>query len=82
MLPAIMAPSIPIVAIVGSLIIKAKKLKVQSLSTQERKQIQQLIQENNELRTRIGHLETIVAEVDLDYLKLKAPASTDKRLDR
>jgi phage shock protein B len=72
--------SIPLVAILSGTYLKAKKLKGSTLTDEERQQIREVLAENKKLQSRVENLETIVAEVDLDLLKIGSTSGSDRQI--
>lgn len=59
--------SVPLSAIIGSYYYKIEKLRVQNgqtVPTEERQLLKQLLAQNLELKERVQNLETIVTELD------------------
>jgi len=77
---AILALSIPIVAIVGHYYLKLKEMesKQKGLSQKDEDIITKLIAENQELKERIGNLEEIVTSLDKDLISLHSKTKLDR----
>jgi hypothetical protein len=70
LLAIFMVFSVPLSAIGGFIYLRAKKMAMQSLNTEERQVLLELKAENAELRRRMQNLEVIVADPDESVLKL------------
>lgn len=71
-IPAILALSIPIVAIVGHYYLKLKEMESKSkgFSQKDEDTLKKIIAENQELKERITNLEEIVTSLDKDLISL------------
>ena len=79
-LAIVMIFSIPLVAILSDHFLKMKKLKVHggdTLSVKDKKKIQQLLNENADLRHRVENLETIISDPDALALNQATSGSSD-----
>lgn len=77
----IMVFGIPMSAIIGSYYVKVQKLKLQGgggggLSNADRKKVQALMAENENLRRRVENLEEIAS--DPDFIKISGTADESK----
>jgi uncharacterized protein YlxW (UPF0749 family) len=63
------------VAIIANAYVKVQKMKTEGLSNGEKQillnKINQLEQENTQLKSRVENVETIVGGIDIEILKLK-----------
>ena len=66
--------SIPLAAIIGSYILKCKKLEFDKggLTNDDKLKIDKILNENQQLRGRVENLESIVTTFDKELLMLKA----------
>lgn len=76
-LAIIMIFGIPIVAIVGGIWLKGKKLSQNQLTGEDKQLLTKIVQENEELKRRMENMEMIVSEVDTDLIKLNAHSKND-----
>lgn len=70
----IIAVSIPLIAVLGSYILKYKKLILDQggLTNDDKLKIDKIVNENQQLRGRVENLESIVTTFDKELLMLKA----------
>lgn len=74
--------SIPLSAIIGSYVMKYKKMELDKggLTNEDKLKIDKIVNENQQLRERVGNLESIVTTFDKELLMLKA--SDDNETDK
>lgn len=65
--------SIPLSAIIGSYFMKYKKMQLDQggLTNEDKLKIDKIVNENQQLRERVGNLESIVTTFDKELLMLK-----------
>jgi uncharacterized protein YlxW (UPF0749 family) len=73
--------AIPLSAIIGTFYLKAQKLKLErgGVSSEEAQLIKRALVENQDLKQRVGNLESIITSMDKEILALKASDSDDQR---
>ena len=71
-LAILMIFGIPLSAIIGSYIIKYKKIQAGSITSEDKEKIEAVLRENKELKARLNNVETIVGEIDMDLLRLES----------
>ena len=69
-----MLASIPLSAIIGSYVMKYKKMTLEGggLTNEDKLKIDKILNENQQLRGRVENLESIVTTFDKELLMLKA----------
>jgi hypothetical protein len=84
--PEIIAPimvfAIPLSAIIGSFYVKIQKMRLEQakLNDEDTRLIKRALIENQELKERVGNLETIITGLDKEILALKALDSDKERV--
>jgi hypothetical protein len=72
-----------IIAIIANAYVKVQKMKIEGLGTGDGKllldRINQLEKENAQLKDRVGNMEIIVGDIDIDLLKISSNSSLEKR---
>ena len=71
------------IAIIANAYIKVQKMKIEGLNTGDGKllldKVNQLEKENAQLKERIGNVEVIIGDIDMDLLRVGSGASLEKR---
>lgn len=72
-----------IIAIIANAYIKVQKMKIEGLNTGDGKllldRVNQLEKENAQLKERVGNVEVIVGDIDIDLLKIGGGSAAGKR---
>lgn len=83
--PEVMVFLVPITVIGGYYLLEIQKQKVKlaevnkGTNEQDPKVVQQLVQENREVKERLGNLEAIITSMDQELLSLKASGQDSDR---
>ncbi|MCU0437864.1 MAG: hypothetical protein MUC49_08095 [Raineya sp.] len=78
-IPAILALSIPIIAILGGYYVKIKQMEInkKEVSDKDLDILKQVSKENEALKQRVENLEQIITSLDKDLLALKPHNNND-----